>query len=160
MWQITYAGALVLMIAAFACSPRDRQETADRTEAAVEDVGDAAREGANEVREEAGEAREYGYAQRNEFRRDLDQRLEGIDREIAELERDTKAGADRSRDSLVANIREARKTVDRDLDRLGSATENNWEDLKRTVNQSVYSLQQALQRTRPDARPMGGTGPT
>jgi hypothetical protein len=160
MRQITCATLSVLIAAAFACSPRDRQETADRTEEAAQDVGDAAREGADEVREGAREARDFTYAERNDFRRDIDTRLEGLDREIAELERDTKRGADKARDSAVANIRMARKAVDRDLDRLGSATENSWDDVKRAVNGSVYSLQEAVRRTRPDARPMGGTGPS
>jgi uncharacterized coiled-coil DUF342 family protein len=167
MRQITCATLSVLIAAAFACSPRDRQETANRTEEAAQDVRDAAREGADEVREgadevrdEARDARDYAFAQRNDFRQDIDARVEGLDREIAELERDAKRGADRTRDSALANIRLARKAVSRDLDRLGSATESSWDDLKRAINESVYSLEEAVRRTRPDARPMGGTGPS
>ena len=174
MRQITCATLSVLLAAAFACSPRDRQETANRTEEAAQDVRDAAREGADEaregadearegadeVRDEARDARDYAFAQRNEFRRDIDARVEGLDREIAELERDAKRGADRTRDSALANIRLARKAVSRDLDRLGSATESSWDDLKRAINESVYGLEEAVRRTRPDARPMGGTGPS
>jgi hypothetical protein len=159
--------AALLMAAALACSPGDRQDTANRAEFAAEDVGDAAREGAAEVREgadelgeEARDFRDYGYAQRNEFRSDLDLRLKRIEAEIAELERDTERGLDKARDSAIVDIRSARKQVTQDLNRLGSATENNWEDLKRAVNQSVASLQDAVRRQRPDARPMGGTGPS
>jgi hypothetical protein len=165
MRQITCAA--LLMAAALACSPRDRQDTANRAESAAEDVGDAAREGASELREGAeevgDEARDLGgytYAERNEFRRDLDSRLSGIDEEIAELERDTKRGLDKTRDSALVNIRTARKQVEQDLNRLGSATEANWDDLKQAVNQSMASLQEAVRRQRPDARPMGGTGPS
>lgn len=160
MRPITCAGLAVLMAAAFACSPRDRQDTANRTEEAAEDVRDAAREGADEVRDEAREARDYAYAERNDFQRDIDLRLKGLDEEIAQLERDTKRGADKARDSAVAEIRTARKAVSRDLNRLGSATENTWDDAKRALNQSVYALQEAVRRQRPDARPMGGTGPS
>jgi uncharacterized protein HemX len=160
MRQTTYAVAAAMLVGALACSPRDRQETANRTEEAAEDVRDAAREGTEEVREEAREARDFAYAQRTDFRRDIDLRLEGLDREIAELERDTKRGADKARDSALAEIRTARKAVSRDLDRLGAATESTWDELKRTVNESVYTLQEAVRRQRPDARPMGGTGPS
>jgi hypothetical protein len=167
MRQMTYAAAAVLLLGALACSPQDRQDTANRAESAADDVGDAAREGAAEVREganevgdEAREFRDYGYAQRNEFRRDMDVRLKGIDAEIAELERDTKRGLDKTRDSAIVNIRSARKEVARHLDRLGSATENNWDDLKQAMNQSLTTLQEAVRRERPDARPMGGTGPS
>ena len=171
MRHMTYAAAAVLMGAALACSPRDRQDTANRTDAAVEDVGDAAREGADEVREgaregaaevrdEARDAREYAYAQRNEFRSDIDERLKGLDQEIAQLERDTKRGADKARDSALVNIRSARRSVNQDLQRLGSATESNWNELQAAVSRSVYSLQEAVRRQRPDAKPMGGTGPS
>jgi hypothetical protein len=160
MRQITCAAATVLMAAALACSPRDRQETAERADSAAEDVGAATREGAAEVREEAREVRDYAYAERNDFRSDIDLRLKGLDAEIVELERDTKRGVDKARDSAIVNIHALRKAVDRDLDRFASATESTWDDVKRSVNQSVYSLQEAVRRERPDARPMGGTGPS
>ena len=160
MRQTTYAVAAAMFVGALACSPRDRQETANRTEEAAEDVRDAAREGAEEVREETREARDYAYAQRTDFRRDIDLRLQGLDEEIAQLERDTKRGVDKTRDSAIVEIRTARKAVKRDLDRLGAATESSWDELKRTVNESVYTLQEAVRRQRPDARPMGGTGPS
>jgi methyl-accepting chemotaxis protein len=168
---MTYAAAAVMLAGALACSPRDRQETANRTENAAEDVrdatregaqdvGDATREGAEEVREGVRDVRDYGYAQRADFRRDIDLRLKGLDEEIAELERDTKPGADKTRDSALVNIRAARKDVTRKLNQLGSATENNWDNLKDAMNQSLTSLQEAVRRERPDARPMGGTGPS
>ncbi len=160
MRQMTYAAAAVMLVGALACSPRDRQETANRSESAAEEVGDAAREGAAEVREEAREFRDYSYAQRDEFRTDIDLRLRGIDAEIAELERDTKRGLDKTRDSAIVNIRAARKEVGRHLNRLGSATENTWEDLEAATNRSLAALQEAVRRERPDARPMGGTGPS
>jgi vacuolar-type H+-ATPase subunit H len=156
---MTYAAAAVLMGAALACSPRDRQETATRADSAAADVGDAAREGADEVRDEAREAREYVYAQRNDFRRDIDLRLKGLDEQIAQLERDTKRGVDKARDSAIVNIRTARQAVDRDLARLASATESTWDEVKSSVNESVYALQEAVRRQLPDAKPMGGTGP-
>jgi hypothetical protein len=160
MRQMTYAAAAVMLVGALACSPRDRQESANRAESAAEEVGDAAREGAAEVREEAREFRDYSYAQRDEFRTDIDLRLKGIDAEIAELERDTKRGLDKTRDSAIVNIRAARKEVSRHLNRLGSATENTWEDLEAATNRSLAALQEAVRRERPDARPMGGTGPS
>lgn len=167
MRQMTYAAAAVMLVGALACSPRDRQDTANRAESAADEAGDAAREGAaevregaNDVRDEARELRDYGYAQRNDFRRDMDLRLKGLDAEIAELERSTKRGLDKTRDSAIVNIRTARKAVARNLNRLGSATESTWDNLKAELNQSLTTLQEAVRRERPDARPMGGTGPS
>ena len=161
MRPMPYAAAVTLLIAAaFACSPRDRQETANRADSAAEDVRDAADDATDEVREEAREVKEYAYAERSDFRRDVDLRLKGLDEEIAQLERDTKRGVDKGRDSLLVNIRTARRTVDRDLDRLAAATESDWNELKSNVNASVTALQDAVRRARPDAKPMGGTGPS
>ena len=167
MRQMTYAAMAVILVGALACSPQDRQDTANRAESAADEVGDAAREGAAEVREgadevgeEAREFRDYSYAQRDEFRRDLDLRLKDIDAEIAELERDTKRGLDKTRDSAIVNIRATRKALARDLNRLGSATENTWDDIKDSTNRSLAALQEAVRRERPDGRPMGGTGPS
>jgi hypothetical protein len=160
MRQTTYAVAAAMLVGALACSPRDRQETANRTEEAAEDVRDAARSGANEVRDEAREARDYAYAQRNDFRRDIDLRLKGLDKEVADVEQYTAQGVDKAHDSLLVRVHAARKAVNRDLDRLGSATEATWDDAKDALNRSVYAFQESVRQLRPDARPMGGTGPS
>ena len=153
MRQITCAAAAVLMATAIACSPRDRQETASQVDSVAEDV----REETREVREEA---RNYAYAERNEFRRDLDLQLTKLDEQIAGIERDTKRGVDHARDSAVVNVRAARKAVSRDLERLGAAAESNWDDAKRNLNQSLSALDREVRRLLPDAKPMGGTGPS
>jgi hypothetical protein len=157
MRQITCAAAAVLMATAFACSPRDRQETASKVDSVAEDVRDEAREGAEEVREEA---RDYSYAERNEFRRDLDLQLKKLDEQVAGIERDTKRGIDRARDSAIVNVRAARQAVSRDLRRLDAATERNWEEAKRNLNESLSALDREVRHLLPDARPMGGTGPS
>jgi hypothetical protein len=160
MRHMPYAAATVLMAAALACSPRDRQETANRADSAAADVRDAAREGADEVRDEAREARDYAYAQRNEYRRDLDLQLRKLDEQIAGIERDTKRGLDHARDSAIVSVRVARKAVSRDLDRLSAATEQNWEEAKRNLNESLSALDREVRRLLPDAKPMGGAGPS
>jgi len=160
MRQITCAAAAVLMATALACSPRDRRETASKVDSVAEDVREETREGAEEVREEAREAREYSYAQRNEYRRDLDLQLKKLDEQIAGIERDTKRGLDQARDSAIVNMRAARKAVSRDLDRLGTATESTWDEAKRNLNESLSALDREVHRLLPDARPMGGTGPS
>jgi len=160
MRQITCAAAAVLMATALACSPRDRRETASKVDSVAEDIREETREGAEEVREEAREAREYSYAQRNEYRRDLDLQLKKLDEQIAGIERDTKRGLDQARDSAIVNMRAARKAVSRDLDRLGAAPESTWDEAKRNLNESLSALDREVHRLLPDARPMGGTGPS
>lgn len=92
-------------------------------DSAAAGVTQETREGADKVREEAGDVRDYAYAQRSDFRSDIDVKVEALDREIADLERTTKRGVDKARDSAIVNIRIARKAVSRDLNRLAAATE-------------------------------------
>lgn len=160
MRQITCAAAAVLMATAFACSPRDRQETASKVDSVAEDVREETREGTEELREEAREARDYSYAERNDFRRDLDLQLKKLDEQIAQIEGDTKRGVDQARDSALVNVRAARKAVSRDLDGLSAATDRSWDEAKRNVNESLSALDREVRRLLPDARPMGGTGPS
>jgi archaellum component FlaC len=160
MRQITCAAAAVLMAVALACSPRDRQESASNLDSVAEDIRAETREGAEEVREEAREARDYAYAERKEFRRDFDLQLKKLDEQIAGIESDTKRGVDRARDSAIVNVRAARKAVGRDLNRLDASTEATWDETKRTLNESLSALDREVRRLLPDARPMGGTGPS
>ncbi len=160
MRQITCTAAAVLMVAAFACSPRDRQETASNLDSVSADIRDETREGVNEIKEEAREVRDYTFAERNDFRRDLDLQLKKLDEQIAGLEADTKRGVDQARDSAVVNVRAARKEVSRAISRLDAATDRTWEETKRNVNESLSALDREVKKLLPDAKPMGGTGPS
>ena len=160
MRQITCAAAAVLMATAFACSPRDRQETASKADSVAEDIRDETREGAAEVREEAREARDYTFAERSDFRRDLDLQLKKLDEQIAGIEADTKRGVDHARDSAVVNVRAVRKAVRRDINRLDGATDRTWDETKGNLNESLSALDREVHRLLPDARPMGGAGPS
>lgn len=157
MRQIIGAAAAVLMVTTLGCNPRDRRETASSLDSTTADVAQEVEESANEAREEF---RDYGYDRRSEFRRDVDLKLQKLDNEIAELERTTKRGVDKARDSAVVRIRGARSAVNRRLERFGTATANTWEEFKRDITAAVDSLDREVRTQRPDARPMGGVGPS
>jgi hypothetical protein len=157
MRQTTYAAAAVLITLALGCSPRDRRETANTVDSAATGVSRDVREGAQDVRDEV---HDYTYERRDEFNRDVRTRVHQLDQEIAELERNTKKGVDQARDTAVVHIRAMRKSVDRSLDRLGTATANTWDEVKDGVSRAVDSLDLAVRNTRSDAKPMGGNGPS
>jgi uncharacterized membrane protein YccC len=115
------------------------------------------KEAAQDVREEVGD---YTYARRAEFRKDMDQRIQRLDQELAELERSTKKGVDKARDSAIVNTRALRRSVDRNLERVRAVTAATWADVQAGVTRSVDSLEVALRNLRSDARPMGGAGPS
>jgi hypothetical protein len=185
MRAMTSAVAALVVAFAMACD-RDRQDTTSRLDNAAEetgadvregtenagdavsegaeDVGDAAREGASDaggaaregvqvVKDVANDANE-SYAQRDEYKREVRERLDRMDQELAELERDAPAG----RADAVAAARDAREAVGRSFERLGTATESNWVELRRDVSESLSAAEQQVKALRSDAKPMGGTG--
>jgi gas vesicle protein len=158
------ACAAVALMFAFtaACGDRDRQDTASRIDDAAEEAGQDVREGAEDVESAAEDAvddlRGYSYERRDEFRRDVDQRLDRMDEELAELERTTREGADQARQDAVAAARDARRAVDAHVGRLRDATESNWDELKLRVSEALDAADRQLRALRPDAKPMGGTG--
>jgi molecular chaperone GrpE (heat shock protein) len=168
MRQTTYAAAAALMAIALACSPRDRRETANVTDTVALDstsldsaATDVSRETGDAVRDvKENVAGDYSYDRRDEFKRDIDLRLQRLDQEIADLRRTAKRDTDKARDTAVVHIREARLAVDRSLARLAGATEATWDDVRSGVNRAVDSLDLAVRAQRPDAKPMGGTGPS
>jgi hypothetical protein len=162
MRHTTYAAAAVLMMLALACSPRDRRETASTTDTVATDVGQETENAARDVKEDVKEtvAGDYSYDRRDEFKRDIEERVNRLDQEIADLEKTTRKDAEKARDTAVVHIRAARRTVARQLDRLAATTENTWDDVRGSISRSVDSLDLLVRAQRPDAKPMGGTGPS
>jgi hypothetical protein len=158
MRQTTCAAAAVLALLALGCSPRDRRDTATVADSAVSDVSQDTRDAARDVREDV--AGDYTYARRDAFRHDVNERLQRLDQEIADFERTAKKDTDKARDSAVVHIRAARTSVDRSLDRLRAASESTWDDIQASVRGSVDSLELLVRAQRPDAKPMGGNGPS
>jgi uncharacterized membrane protein YccC len=156
MRHMTYAAAAVLVVMAVGCGPRDRRDTASTTDSVAADIPQETHDAAQDVRE--GVTGDYAYERRAEFRRDINERLQGLDQEIADLERTTKKGVDQARDSAIVQIRSARRSIARQLDRLGAVTENTWDDVRAGISRSVDSLDLLVRARRPDAKPMGGTG--
>jgi hypothetical protein len=139
-------------------------ETGDAAEHAADDVGDAADSASKGVKEAARDVGdEFGatsYERRDEFRHEVDQRLAAMDKEIADLRKGINDNSTAEYRNAVASVRETRHTVAENVNRLGGATAATWDDLKGKVWTSLDSLDHQLRALRPDAKPMGGTGPS
>ena len=165
MARTCVAAALALALAT-ACDDRDRDESATRIDNAAEDVGAEVREGAGDVGDAADEAADdvredlgdVSYDRRDEFRADVRERLDALDRELAAAERDINEDASEARTNAVAAAREARSAVGRSFDRLGSATRENWDEVREEVSEALSAAELRLRELRPDSKPMGGTG--
>jgi hypothetical protein len=139
-------------------------ETGNAAEDAANGAGDAAKDAGNDVKEAARDVGdEFGatsYERRDEFRREVDQRLAAMDKEIADLRKGLNDNSTEQYRNDVAAVRDTRRTVSRDVDRLAGATAATWDDLRSKAWASLDSLDHQLQALRPDAKPMGGTGPS
>ncbi len=188
MRTIAWVAAALAVAFTTSCADRDRRDAGadagDRVEAAGEQAGGEVREGASEVEDaakdagdevgdaadDAGNAVEkaadeagvssYSYERRDAFREDVDERLAAMDKELAGLGQGINENAADSHTKAVVAARETRKAVGRKVDRLAGATAANWDQLQNDVRKSLSSLDRQLRALRPDAKPMGGTGPS
>ncbi len=137
-------------------------KTEDAAEKAADKTEDAAKDAAGTVEKAADEVgiSSYSYERRDAFREDVDKRLAAMDKELAELGQGVNQDAAETYTKGVAAARETRKAVGRDVDRLAGATAANWDELQDDVSKSLDSLDRQLRALRPDAKPMGGAGPS
>ena len=175
MRTVAWVSAALVLALTTGCKDRDREDAGDRVEATGEQAGDEIQKGAdqsgNAVEDAADEVEEAAkdvgdevgatsYERRDEFRRDVDERLARMDQEIAELRKGVNDEATAAYRESVAAARETRRKVGQDVDRLAGATAANWDELKARARASLDSLDRQLRALRPDAKPMGGTGPS
>jgi hypothetical protein len=174
----TYAWVAAALAVAMTtgCEDRNRGATGDRVEAAGERAGEEIRQGANEVGDAAEDAADdvgdatreaadevgdaFSYERRDEYREEVRERLAQMDKELADLRRGVNEDASEAYGEAVAAARETRRAVGRDVERLTDATAANWNEVRDDVRGSLDSLDRQLRALRPDARPMGGTGPS
>jgi uncharacterized protein YjbJ (UPF0337 family) len=142
------------------------EDAADKTENAAKDAGDkiddAADDAGNAVEKAADETgiSSYSYERRDAFREDVKERLAAMDKELADLGHAVNKDATEAYTKGVAEAKETRKAVARNVDRLTGATAANWDEVQSAVRTSLDSLSRQLRALRPDANPMGGAGPS
>jgi hypothetical protein len=164
------------------CKDRDRDDAASRVDATADSAGAGVREGANDAgnavdtaADKVGDAaRDIGNAtedaarqatgtwtwdRRNEYRQEARERLAGLDRQLADARKNVNHDATEAYTKGVAAARETRRDVGAGLDRLGTATEANWNEVRDDFRASIDSLARQLEALQPDAQPMGGAGP-
>jgi hypothetical protein len=175
MRQAAWVGIALAVALTAGCKDRDHrdaddqaQATADRAgnavDSAANDAGDAARDAGNDVKHAADSVGDKldatSYDRRDEFRHEVDQRLAALDKELADLRSHVNKDATEAYRKGVAEARETRRTVGADVDRLSGATAANWDELKTRVSVALDSLDLQVKALRPDAKPMGGAGPS
>jgi small-conductance mechanosensitive channel len=136
--------ALTLLLAATAgCSKKQTSSAGD--------VGDTTVPASAPAPEPAAPAtpREFSFSQRQEFAQAIRQQLATADQQIEQLADQAKSKGGAVSDRALGSIRATRKIVDRNLKRVGAATEANWEQVKSTVTQSVDRLSESIEGAQP-----------
>jgi gas vesicle protein len=168
MTKGAWIGAALALALTAGCKDRDHRDADDQVAATADragnDVADAAKDAANDVKDAAKDAGDKlgatPYERRVEFRHEVDERVAALDKELADLRAHVNKDATESYRNAVAAARETRQTVGADVDRLAGATAANWDELKTRVSVSLDSLDRQVRALRPDAKPMGGAGPS
>ena len=135
-----------LLVVSLGCRRQQSSETGGMSDT-TPSVSTAAP--APEAEDASPGVREFGFDQRQEFAQSIRQQLAGIDQQISELAAQAKSRGGAVSDRALANIRAARRTVDRNLNQVGAATAANWDQLKQRVDGSVESLSEAIEAAQP-----------
>ena len=93
--------------------------------------------------------RDFSFDQRQQFTESIRQGLASVDQQIEDLAAQAKSKGGAVSDRALANLRAARKSVDRNLRRIGAATEADWDKVKDGVSQSVERLNESVEAAQP-----------
>jgi hypothetical protein len=115
---------------------------------------------ADDVEDAAEEAvGAYSYDRRDEFRRDVRERLDAVDRDLTDAKAAVGEETADARAEAVAAAREAHRVAAQSVERLANATRDNWNEVRDDVNEALVAAERGASELRPDAKPMGGAGP-
>jgi DNA anti-recombination protein RmuC len=164
MKGVAWVGAALALALTAGCKDRDHGDADDQARATADRAGNAVDSAADAVGDAANDAANgvegSSYERRDEFRREVDERIAALDKELADLRAHVNKDATESYRKAVAAASETRRTLRADVDRLSGATAANWDELKTRVSVTLDSLDRQVKALRPDAKPMGGAGPS
>jgi hypothetical protein len=90
------------------------------------------------------------FDRRTEYRKQLEDALHEVDERIEDIEdraRDAGDAAEARISTELKDLRDKREAVNRNLDRLRSARADNWDDVKKSLQDSLNDLLKAYDRT-------------
>lgn len=148
MRGIAFAAAALVGFAVVACGDRNRQAGAG-VDTMQDQVIEPAPQETQEVGETPGQPRTFAFEERSDFTQSVRDRLAQIDAEIEELSSQAKSQGGAVSDRALANIRAARRAVDQNLERVNTATAENWEEIRQGVDAAMDHLTEAVEGAYP-----------
>ncbi len=147
MRRFAFAAATFVLIVSLGCRKQRSNETggvSDTTTPAADTTAPAPA-----AADTASATPEFTFDQRQNFVQSIRQQLTDIDRQIKELSSQAKSRGGAVSDRALNNVRAARRTVERDLNRVNTATAANWEQVRQGVTRSVENLNEAIEVAQP-----------
>jgi hypothetical protein len=141
-----FAIAALLVVLALGCRRQQSDESGGMSDT-TPSVSTAAP--APEPVDTAPLATELGFDRRADFAQSVRQQLTSLDQQISELAAQAKSRGGAVSDRALANVRAARKAVDRNLRQVDAATAANWDQVRQRVNGALDSLSEAIEAAQP-----------
>jgi hypothetical protein len=146
MRRLAFAAAMFVLVAALACRKQRTNETGGVTDTATTPSTATV---APAPADTSTAAPEFGFDQRQNFAASIRQQLAEIDRQIQDLSSQAKSRGGAVSDRALANVRAARRAVDRSLSRVNTATAANWDQVRQGLNQALSSLNESIEVAQP-----------
>ena len=141
-----FVATILLAVLVLGCRKKQSSTTdgmSDTTPAA------ATAEAPPEAVDTAPTVTEFGFDRRQDFAQSMRQQLTSLDRQISDLAAQAKSRGGAVSDRALANVRAARRSVDRNLKQVETATAANWDQVKQRVNRAVDDLSEAIEAAQP-----------
>ncbi|HUF35228.1 MAG TPA: hypothetical protein VMN37_04715 [Gemmatimonadales bacterium] len=149
MREVAFVAALLLLPAIQGCGDRERSELGSAADTALTRTDQAMPDVTTETADAPGAPREFRFEERQEFAQSIRQDLAETDRRIEELSAQARSAGGAVSDRALANVRAARRVVQRNLNRVDAASAENWEEVRRGVGEAVEHLDEAVERAYP-----------
>jgi hypothetical protein len=147
MHPFALAAAALVLASSVSCRRQQSDEiggVGDTTSASAAEPAPAA-----EVPDPAAGIQDFTFDQRQEFVQSIRQQLAEVDQQATELGRQVKSRGGAVSDRAVARLLQMRRTVERDLGRVNTATAADWEQIKNDITQGVDQLNEGIQAAQP-----------
>ena len=141
MRQLALAAVALLLLANAGCKRKNSEVGGMRDTMPTPEVA--------ATPEPAAAPADYTFDQRQQFIESVRQQLAGIDAEIDQLASEAKSKGGAVSDRALARIRAARQALNRDLQRVQTATAANWDQVRGNVTRSVENLEETIGAAQP-----------
>jgi hypothetical protein len=142
MRHLALAVPALLLAVSLGCGDRKNRETGGVSDTSISVTTPP-------VTDAPVEARDFSYAEREDFAQSIRSQLTELDGRIAQLSAEAKSKGGVVSDRALERIRAARKSADRNLSKIAKISADNWDELKLDTNQSVETLAEAVEGALP-----------